>query len=287
MSVDSIRCPACGAPARIAPGRVSGVCEYCGTQIKQMLSDAEYNHMAKNSEFTEAVSAAIQCIRNRDYKTAIEYADKAAQLVHDDPAPLHLKYISMLPTDYRKAVSFHNIALSLEGKKEETISESDYKELLVVFAYNYFSDREADLKRMFATMRRVGSEDINNVRRYEYNKRMSDYFTDSELKTAFDSAASEEFDAFEQKVGRITQMDNANWTAIKELRDKGLFRIGAVVMAEPSLSGRASQCIKKYQNVLDYKWESTFRNGSVDGSKDQVKGYRYECDAISNWLRTV
>ena len=148
-------------------------------------------------------------------------------------------------------------------------------------------DREADLKRMFATMRRVGSEDINNVRRYEYNKRMSDYFTDSELKAAFDSAASEEFDSFEQKVGRITQMDNANWTAIKELRDKGLFRIGAVVMAEPSLSGRASQCIKKYQNVLDYKWESTFKNGSVNGSKDQVKGYRYECDAISNWLRTV
>ncbi|MBR4244278.1 MAG: hypothetical protein IKQ14_02655 [Candidatus Methanomethylophilaceae archaeon] len=287
MSLDSLRCPACGAPARMAPGQMIAVCEYCGTPIKQRLSDAELNHMAKSSEFTEAIAAAIQCIRNRDYKTAIEYAEKAIQLVHDDPAPLHIKYISMLATDYRKAVSFHNIALGLEGKKGESMSESTYKELLQVFAYNYFSDREADLKRMFATMKKVSAEDINNVRRYEYNKRMSDYFTDSELKTAFDSAATQEFDAFEQKVGRITQMDNANWSAVKDVRDKGLFRIGAVVMADPSYSGRASACVKKYQSVLNYKWESTFKNGSVEGSKDQIKRYRYECDSISNWIRTV
>ena len=81
-------------------------------------------------------------------------------------------------------------------------------------------------------------------------------------------------------------MDNANWSAVKDVRDKGLFRIGAVVMADPSYSGRASACVKKYQSVLDYKWESTFKNGSVEGSKDQIKRYRYECDSISNWIRT-
>ena len=288
MSVDSIRCPACGAPAKMAYGKMTTFCEYCGTQIKARLTDAEFNHMEKNSQFTDAISAAIQCIRNRDYKTAMEFAEKAAQLAHDDPAPMFIKYVSSLSTDFRKAVSFRNIAITLKGSKgDESISEDAYKELLEAFACNYFSDREADLKRMFSTMRKVKPEDINNVRRYEYNKRMSDYFTDSELKTAFESAASKELDSFDSRVGRITQMDGANWNALKELRDKGLFRLGGVVMANPSYSGRVMQSIKKYESVLNYKWESVFKQGSVDGSKDQIKSYRYECSAMTDWLRTV
>ena len=288
MPVDLIYCPACGAPARIPVGKRVTVCEYCGSQIKEQVSDTELKYMEEGNKFSDAITAAIHCIRSRDYKTATEYADKAANMAHNDPAPFMVKYVSALPGDYRKASSFYNISKDMRAQKPSAaLSEDGYRELLEVYASNYFYDRSEDIRRMFITIRRIDPDDINNVRKYEYNKRISDYEQDPELMEAFRTAAAREMEAYEKDVPSTGYLDNGTWTTVKKFRDTNMFRIGGIVVADPSQSGRALQCMQKYGSVLDQKWESVFKSGNVDGTKDQVRQYRSECDAMSRWLKTV
>ena len=103
------------------------VCEYCGTPIKQKLSDAELSHMAKNSEFTEAITAAIQCIRNRDYKTAIEEYTKAWLLDKTNSDVLmNLAHCYRQNGDTKKADELYQQVIDTFPDTQNAIDAADY-----------------------------------------------------------------------------------------------------------------------------------------------------------------
>jgi hypothetical protein len=288
MGVFSVTCPSCGAPAQIPFGKSSGICEFCGGQVHRNLCDSEFASMKKNQEFIDSIRASIHCIQNRDYETAIDYAEKASKLDSTDPAPMMIKYISFLGSDFRKATSFSAIAKSMmKDGGSEALTQDEYKELLAVFTYNYLYEKDKDLKRVFANMRKVRPDDIQNVGRYERMKRIEDYFTDPELKDAMITACSDYVKDCEDSMKVTGELSQSNWDELTEIRNHRLFTVSCTVFVDPGLSGRVTQYVQKYRSALNQKWEPLFKKGTVNGSKDQVNVYRYEADSILSWLRTV
>ena len=62
MPVESMKCPACGAPVSMSRGKRFSVCDFCGTQVKEQLSEAEFKNVEKNNEFSESIKAALLAI---------------------------------------------------------------------------------------------------------------------------------------------------------------------------------------------------------------------------------
>ena len=283
----SLICPQCGAPAQLGFGRVQTFCEYCGCQIRDQLTEAESATVGKNKEFVDAVEAAINCIQSNDYQTAMKYADKAENLISSDPAPLLIKYIANLNTDFNKSESFHSIANNMMSQNPSIILDDDkYKALLATFFMNYMSDRDVDFKRVFANTRKVKPDDIKNVMRYEDTKRTRYFVTHQELNQAMKQVANQTLADSSKNMNFSGQLDQANWTGLQEYRNKYLFKAISIAILDPSLAPQAAEATKKYSDALDMKWESAFKNG-VSGSKDEVKTYRNEAEVILNTLKTI
>ena len=284
----SLICPSCGAPVMMPFGKRMCICEYCGSPVKEELSEAEIVSVEKNKEFVDAIKAAIHCISTRDYETAREYADKAAELLHDDPAPLMIKYVSWLEADYRKATSFLAIANSKRSAGESVaISNDEYNALLSMYVMNYLTEKEADLKRMFASMRKVKPADIQNVRQYEHLKRIGLYVSDPELKDALMKTSEEFLSECESKLPSSYQLGPSEWSSLVDIRDNYLFKLSAVLFISGTYSQRCNQFLTKYSNAVNQKWESAFKSGAVSGDKDAIRNYRAEADSLIAWAKTV
>jgi len=286
MATVAMKCPSCGAPVQMPFGKRFCFCEFCGGQVKEQLSDEEFKHVVKNKDFVESIKSAIQCIVNGDYDTAIEYADKAAAINNNDPAPTMIKYVATLNLDIKKASSFRNIASSMRAQSEsEAIPEAEYPMLLSTFANNYFKDRSEDINRMFINLKRIKASDIDNVRVYERSK-IQRYYEDSELKDAFNNTINNLLDDFEKDLPSSQQMTAENWNSLENFHRNRLFMIAGMVFANPAIAPRAKAVVMKYSNALNMKWESAFKSG-VPGSKDQVREYRTECSSFLSWLGSV
>jgi len=287
MAIITLKCPSCGAPIQMPAGRNMCYCEFCGAPVEKEMSSSEYSSMKKGNEFTDAVRAAVQCIRNKDYITALEYADKASDLDSTDPAPLLVKYVALLDKDFKKASSFAAIARSMP-KASVALPKEDYTELLRTYVSNYLSERDRDFKRVYVTYRKVKPADIENVRLYEIRKRIEPYFTDPELKEAFMSGCSEFLEECRKDVESIRGgMTQSNWDAVSDIRNERLFFAAGTVFVDPSFAKLASQFLDAYKTILGQKWEKSFKGGEVSGSKDQVNTYRYEADSLLSWMKTV
>jgi hypothetical protein len=289
MAIISLTCPGCGAPVMMPFGKHMCYCEYCGSPVQREMSDSEYSAMKKNSEFFESIRAAVHCIRNKDYNTAVDFADKASKLDETDPAPFLIKYVSYLDKDFKKASSYMTIARSMmQVKKSESLPEEEYRALLYAYVCNYLSDRDGDFKRMYITFRKVKPADIQNVRQYENLKRIGSFFSDPELKEAFMNACSDYIAESQKEVdkvqGGITQ---SNWDAVTDMRNNRLFLVAGTVFVDAKFVAPATQFINRYRDILNQKWEAAMKKNEVSGSKDQVNTYRYEADSLLSWMRTV
>ena len=288
MAVTSIICPQCGAPAQMPPGKRICYCEFCGGQIREELSDVGIANLEKEKNFADTISASLHCIASKDYEGAINYADKAQDIIANDPAPQYIKFIAYLPSDFRKATAAHKIAESMRGERESVaMSDEQYMNAIVTFANNYIDDRERDFKRMFATLRKMTRDDLQNVRTYENNKRLSDYYTIPELKEGFQTAASEILKESEESMRVTDQLDQSNWNAIKDVQSNHLFKVAGTIVVDTSLSPRALEYMKKYGHALDMKWEKALKKDIAGGSKDDVRNYRGECAMFVSWLNNV
>lgn len=289
MAVISLTCPRCGAPVQMPYGRNMCYCEFCGSPVEKEMSDSEFSAMSKNKEFYDAVRAAIHCVNNKDYATALEFADKAAALNDTDPAPFMIKYVCYLDKDYKKATSFVGIGRSMhKAKASEALSEDDYRSLLYAYVRNYLSDRDEDLKRMYKTYKKVKPDDIHNVRQYEKLKRISSFFTDPELKDAFMDECESFLAECKNKVDAIpTGTTQSNWDALCEIRNDRLFLAAGTLFVDPKFAAPATEFVNKYRTILYQKWETPLKKGEVSSSKDQLNLYRYEADSLLSWFRTV
>jgi len=272
----------------VAYGNVFCVCSYCGTQVRAELTEFEANAVAKLKGYRDAITAAIHCIGNKDYKSAQEYADKAAEMVQDDSAPMLIKYVAFLDSDSRKAASFLSMAQGLKGKSANpALSDEDYRGILCLYVQNYLSDREADIKRMFANMKKVKPADLNNVLQYENLKRMRQFFSDPELKDAFIVSTKELVDDCNKDNSLSGQMNQSTWDAIEDAHDNRVFKVASTVFVDPSIAPSATQYLSKYSKALDQKWEVAIKRGEVSGSKDQIRDYRAESDSLIAWMKTI
>jgi len=287
MAMVSLICPSCGAPVMMPFGKRVCICEYCGAPVKEEMSEAEIAGVQKNEEFVDAIKAAMHCICTRDYETAREYADKAAALLHDDPAPVMIKYISWLNADYRKATSFLTIANSKRDSGSVAISDDEYKGLLVTYADNYLVEKDQDLKRMFSTNRRLKPVDIQNVRQYENLKRIGLYASDPELKTAFKERCEGLLGECESKLAVSNSLSQSEWDILTDVRNNYLFKAAATLFVDAAFSKRCVDLFTKYNNALNQKWENVFKHGQVSGDKDQVRNYRGEAETLISWARGV
>lgn len=287
MSIISMICPSCGAPVQMPAGRVMCFCEYCGGQVKLQLSEAETAREERSKGFVDAIRASIHCIRSSDYKKAMEYADEAEKIEKNDPAPMLIRYISTLSTDYKKATPYLSIAKSMRSEAESrALSDEEYRQLLSIYVLNYLSDRDQDFKRIFMTMKKVRPADIQNVNNYEHLKRIDSYYADADLKEAFMSTSSEYLTECEESLKVSGQMDQATWDVIEDTRKNRLFRAAGTLFVNPSLKQRFVAYMEKYNNALNLKWEIAFKK-DVNGSKDQVRSYRSESEALLVWAKSL
>ena len=284
----SLICPQCGAPAQLGFGRVQTFCEYCGCQIRDQLTEAESSTLGKNKEFVDAVEAAIHCIQSNDYETAMKYAEKAENLIPSDPAPLMIKYIANLNTDFNKSESFHNIANDMLSKSGSIIIDDDkYKALLATFFLNYMKDRDVDFKRVFANTKKVRPDDIKNIMRYENTKRTRYFVTHQELSNAMKKTASDMLAESLNNLDVSGQMNQSTWSKLEDYRNNYLFKSISIAILDPSQAPKAAEVTKKYYDALEMKWESAFKKDGVNGSKDQVRNYRSEAEVVLNTLKSI
>lgn len=268
-------------------GKSMCFCDYCGGQVKLMMSEAEVARDEKRQGFVDAIKASIHCIRSKDYKTALEYADKASELAKNDPAPMLIRYVCWLESDFKKAASFRSIAESMRAEKESVaLSDDEYKVLLGAYVRNYISERDSDLKRMFMTLKKVKPADIQNVNNYEHLKRLNQYFTDDNLKEAFTITASQCLDEYEGALNQANQLDQESWNALQRIRNEDLFKAAGVLFIDPSLKQHVVQYFQKYNTAINQKWEAAFKKG-VSGDKSTVKVYRDEADSLLSWSKTI
>ena len=265
-------------------GQAFAVCEYCGTQVKQILTEGEINKVAKDKGFVDAITAAVHCIESKDYKKAISLADKAEEMDASDPAPAMIRFIAYLPTDFKKAASNYKIAGSLGRAKESAALTNDQFMLaLGILCRNYLDDRDMDIRRTVTTMGRIGPQDIENIRVYEYRKRGEDYETIPELKEAMVRTAEDCLKECEDSMPSIGQMDQVGWKKLMDARRNTLYRTVTILFMDRSLASRSESCIRKYDTAISMKWESMARS-IPDIDKRALKNYRIEADACMNWV---
>lgn len=286
MAGTAIFCPACGAPAQIPFGKASCICEYCGSMVQRTMTEAEAANIVKNKEAVDDIKAAIHSIANRDYKSALKYADKAVELTHDDPGPYFVRYLACLDTDYRKAKSSLNMARSMPSSNDSILSDSDYDEAKRLFALSYLSAKGDDIKRMFLSMRSVGPKELENVRNYERTRKVDDFFTDSDLKDAFLEVISSQIDECTKRSRFSTETTQSNWDALLQFRKESFYPTAATMILDKSSASRMAAAMKGYSDALSLKWEAAFKHG-VSGSKDQVKAMRAESDSILAWAKSI
>ncbi len=264
-------------------------CDFCGSPVEKEMSATEFSAMKQNKEFFDSIRAAIECIRNKDYATAVDFADKASKLNDTDPAPFMIKYVCYLDKDFKKASSFAGIGRSMDrAKSSEALPEDEYRGLLYAYVRNYLSDRDADFKRMYRTYKKVKPGDIHNVRQYENLKRISSYFSDPELKDAFMGECEDFLSQCKKEVDGISvEMSQANWNALSGLRNDRLFFAAGTLFVDPRFAASATDFVNKYRTILYQKWETPIKKGEVSGNKDQLNLYRYEADSLLSWFKTV
>ena len=285
MAVDSMRCPACGAPVSMSFGRLYAVCEYCGTQVKQTLSESEARESSNDKSFIDAISAAIHSIEGKDYAGAIKYADKAEDIKASDPAPSRVKFIAYLPTDFKKAASQYRIAVSRRAEKDSVaMSDEQFMAVLGVFCRNYLEDRDKDIRRMVTTMGRIGPQDIENVRVYEFRKRGEDYETIPELKQAMEATAEQCLSECESSMSNAGRMDGSGWKDLMDARTRCLYRLATILFVNKALASRSAECISKYDRAINQKWEPLVKSSSMGADKRDLKNFRAESSAIFNWV---
>ena len=288
MATVSMMCPSCGAPVQMPPGRSMCYCQYCGSQVKIEMSDAEITHMEKNNEFVEAVKAAIHCLAIMDYKNAIEYAEKASAIHHDDPGPVMVKYLATLDLDYKKAVTLYSLSQILRDSREsEALGDEEYKDVLETFASNYLVEKEKDFKRMFMSMKKVKPADIHNVWVYDRTRKLDTYFKDKELQEAFMHTMSDRISECESEFSVSNDVSQSNWDAIVGFREKYFFKLAGALFVDPSLRQRYSVLLTRYSNALNLKWEAAFKRDQVIGTKDEVRLFRDESDSILAWIKSM
>ena len=288
MSMTSMICPSCGAPVTVPFGRSYALCEYCGSQVKVQLTEAEARVTQKTKEFIDNIRASMHCIVSGDFSTAMDYAEKAAALIPADPAPAMIKYVSSLREDFRKAQSFYSIASNLRKESESiAFTEEDYESMLEAFAGYYLSERDGDFNRVFMNNKKAKAGDIQVIRQYQFTKNLSDYYTHPELKKAFIKKANKDLDESIASVNGINQVNQTNWDNLLSIRNGPFLRSMSVVLVDPSLAPKASDFVNKYYSALDMKWESGFKKEISNGSKDQIKQYRSEAEACKAWLKIV
>ena len=275
----SMYCPACGAPVQIPFGRITTNCEYCGAQVRDQVTDAESNIIGKNRDFVEAVEAAITCIRNNDYSTALTYAEKAESELPSDPAPSLIRFVCNLDTNFNKSKAALSIMEDrMANGGSVAIDEDRISQVIGYHFMNYAGLREQDLIRMFTNIKRVTGPDINNLFVYEYNKRISDYVTIPRVVDAM-KVASDALISEGESVTFSDNTDQSNWNRIKEFRKTQLYRVSIGYMLNKDNGPRAKDVVSRYSRAVDLKWEPSFKRG-VDGSKDEVREYRREADAL-------
>jgi hypothetical protein len=280
MPVESMKCPACGAPVEMARGKLFTMCDFCGTQVKQQLSETEFKSVEKNSEFASVISAAVHCIYSDDYDGAITYADRAATMLPGDPAPSQIKFIAYLDSDFKKAVAQYKIATDMRSREESVaLTDEQYRAALAAFVANYLAEKDQDLKRMFSNMRSVSASDIENVRAYEYRKKIEDFKSIPDLDEAIAFEADACMTECEQAISGIGD----DQEKLSELRKNNFFKVVSAVFIDPSLSDRAKACLTNYDNVAKKKsGGGLFGRG---GSKVDTKQYHAESEVCLVWLR--
>lgn len=286
MAGTAIFCPACGAPAQIPFGKASCICEYCGSMVQRNMTEAEAAHIVKNKEAVDDIKAAIHSIANRDYKSALKYADKAVEITYEDPGPYFVRYLACLDLDYKKAKSSLNMARSMSSSKDSVLSDSEYDEAKMAFAQSYLSAKGDDIKRMFLSMRSVGPKELENVRNYERIRKVEDFFADSDLKDTFIEAINSQMDECKKRSRFSMETTQSNWDALQQFRKECFYITAATMILDKSSAPLMATALKGYSDALNLKWESAFKQG-VSGSKDQVRAMRAESDSILSWARSI
>ena len=224
----------------------------------------------------------------RSGEEAMKYAEKAENLIPSDPAPLMIKYIANLNTDFNKSESFHNIANDMLSKSGSIIIDDDkYKALLATFFLNYMKDRDVDFKRVFANTKKVRPDDIKNIMRYENTKRTRYFVTHQELSNAMKKTASDMLAESSNNLDVSGQMNQSTWSKLEDYRNNYLFKSISIAILDPSQAPKAAEVTKKYHDALEMKWESAFKKDGVNGSKDQVRNYRSEAEVVLNTLKSI
>ncbi len=269
-------------------GRTRGVCEYCGMAVKEELTEAESSSNAKNREFLDAIDTAVHCISTADYSSAIKYAKKAEDLLSNDPAPHMVLFVSYLDSDFKKARSANSIANSMRGQKESiAITDSQYQNMMAMFANNYLEERVKDLRRSFQAIRKMGPDDIENIRSYEHRKRLEDYYGIPELKETMENVAEQCIGHCESELRLTGQADPTSWESIRKAHDRNLFLVVSSVFLDPGLAPRGISYAERYDGAINLKWEPMAKNGQIDADKARLKMFRSESRACLDWLRDL
>ena len=286
MSMISLKCPSCGAPVELGFGKTRGYCEYCGMMVKEEMSEAEAARSERNGEFLEAVKASMSCIESNDYESAIKYADKAMESLSTDPAPSLIKFVAYLDSDLKKARSAYSVGHNLLDQRQSVAMDDDqYRSVLNAFVRNYLAARAKDINRSFLALRKMGPDDLQNIRNYEYRKKIEDYLGFPEVKEAMCQAASDCIDECEGNLKLSGSLDAGSWTSLKGARDRDVFRVLSTVFIDPTVAPRVTNYVQRYVDGMGLKWESMAKSGQINASKDQIKTYRYESEVCLKWLR--
>ncbi len=282
MSLTVLRCPSCGATVQMPPGKTECFCEYCGNPVRFQRTEVD----EKDSEFISTVNAAVVSIRHGDYKTAMDFADKASAIHPGMPAPQIIKSICYMPKDFKKAKPLFDIGKSM-WEKNGTIALTDslYEDILSSFVMNYIEDRDADFKRMIETIRGSGVSDIENVRVFECRRRLDDYYTIPDIKDAFLKISFECMGHMEDDVRFSGQITSENWGQIRRFYKECMYRTVGLVVINPELSSRSYRMVDGFVRNLDLKWGPAFKDG-IDGSKDELKIYARYSEPILKWLKS-
>ncbi len=284
----SFICPNCGAPVQLATGRMATFCEYCGCQVREQFTAEESVAYGKNKDFMDAMDAAIHCIESNEYPSAIKYAEKAEGFISSDPAPFLVKYIAYLDEDFNKAQTAYKLAQTMMGKNPSiAIDDQKFKDLVQNHFDNYFRNRDQDFARMFKTVRKIGGDELLNVMRFENNRRISFYNTDPVLQEGMKSAVERHVSNMKSDFKVTTQISPDNWNAIQDFRSRYLSETLTMAILDKSAVASYADVINRYSDAVDMKWESAFKSNQVQGSKDLIKSYRNEANAVLNALRRV
>jgi len=202
------------------------------------------------------------------------------------PAPDLIKGISYLPKDFKKAKSSMDLGKSLWADNGSIVmTDALYDEIITSFVLNYLDEKDTDLKRMIETIKGSGASDIENVRSFEYRRRLDDYYTIPDLKDAFIRVSDECMGRMEKEFRFSGQMTVENWAAICRFYKECLYRTVSLVFVNPELRERSLKMIAGFCRDLDMKWSSAFKDG-IDGSKDELKKYSKCSEPVLKWLGT-